>query len=177
MITQYVADATALYLGHASRGFNAIFATVAAAYRVDPIVINWTPSGSLQFFQAFGTPDDLDESSASKYPMVFLYGAGSQNTHESLGRQFAGPVRMTLTFWVTHKAAAFSKAAPVLERVCNAIEDTCNQLFTDGNWPQRYGATNSVCLPPACTRSRVEGEGEMWRQAVSFNMVFTLDTN
>lgn len=175
-ITKYVQDATKLFLGHPTKGFNTTLATVAASYSIQPITIDWGVN-SIQFFPAYLTPDDLDESTPSKYPMAFLHGVRSRNTHESHGRNFSGPVELALTVWVTHKAASAGKAGPALDLLCSAIEETCNTMFTDGNWPQGYGASSAVCEPPPCTRTRVEQEGEMWRQAVIFNMVFTLDTN
>ena len=75
------------------------------------------------------------------------------------------------------KAASAGKAGPALEALCNAIEETCNNMFYNGNWPQGYGASSAVCNPPACTRAHLEQAGEMWRQAIVFNLVFTLDTN
>lgn len=175
-ITKYVQDATLLYLGHAAKGFNASLAVVTASYGIQPITIDWTES-SLQFYPAYGTPDDLDKSTASKYPMVFLHGVRSRNTHESMSRNFSGQVEMVLAIWLTHKAVSFGKAGRALDLMCSAVEQACNDMFRDGNWPQGYGATNAVCMPPACTRTRAEPEGEGWRQAVIFNMVFTLDTN
>jgi hypothetical protein len=175
-ITKYVQDATLLLLGHPTNGFNASLAVVAGSYSVQPVTINWGV-GSMQFFAANLHPDDLDESTPSKYPMVFLHGVQSRNTHESLGRKFSGQVQLQLTFWLTHKAASASKAGPALEALCNAIEETCNNLFYNGNWPQGYGASSAICIPPVCTRAQVEQAGEMWRQAIGFNLVFTLDTN
>lgn len=175
-ITKYVKDATVLMLGHSAQGFNKTLADVSVTYALEPLAINWNPGGP-QFFQANLTPDDLDESTPSKYPMVFMYGVRSQNTHQSMGRTFSGQVELALIFWLTHKASSAGKAGSALEALCDAIEDTCNSLFTNGNWPALYGAASSVCLPPSCARSSLEAEGEGWRQSLVFRLVFTLDKN
>lgn len=175
-ITQYAKDAMVLYLEHGAKGFNASLAAVASAYHIEPFKIDWGPD-SIQFFPIFGTPDDLEESDIAKYPMAFLYGVRSRNTHESHGRKFSGPVELTFSIWVTHKASKFSKAARALDAMCSAVEEACNNMFHDGNWPQLYGASRAVCLSPAFTRLQPEPEGEGWRQGVVLNMVFTLDTN
>ena len=175
-ITKYATDALLLLLGHPTNGFNASLASVAGSYGIQPVTINWGP-GSPQFFPVNLHPDDLEESTVSKYPMAFLCGLRSQNTHESHGRKFSGPVELRLSFWLTSKASSIVKAASALESLCSAIEEACNNMFWNGNWPQGYGASSSVCNPPMCTRGEVEQAGEMWRQAIVFNLVFTLDTN
>lgn len=176
MITKYVQAATVAFLGDPNNGFNPILASVSGAYNVAPFTIDWTPN-SLQFTQAYMDVDDAEDSAAMKYPHVFLYGAQSQNIHESMGRLFSGRVVLDLSFWFTHKATSYRVAGPALENLANLVEDTSNRLFSNGNWPQGYGASSAICVPPAMVRDRVRHAGEMWRQAFTFRMVFTLDTN
>jgi hypothetical protein len=159
-----------------NNSFNSTLAGLAGSYGITAFTVDWS-AASLQFFQFNGDPDELEQTSASKYPMVFMHAVRSQNTHESLGRNFSGPVEVELTFWISHLATQVIKAGPALETTCNVIEDACNLLFTNGNWPQLYGATNAICMPPTCVRGRVEKAGQSYRQAIQFNLVFTLDTN
>jgi len=175
-ITSYVQAATLLYLSDPVNGFNSVMAGLAGSYGIQPITIDWTPAG-MQYVPAYLTPDDVDESSPVKYPMVFLHGLGSRNAHLSRGRKFSGPVSLRLAFWMDHKASRASVAGPALESMCSAVEETCNNLFWNGNWPQLYGAGNAVCDPPASLRTPLEQAAKMWRQGTIYDLVFTLDTN
>lgn len=176
-ITPYVKDALIFLLQDPVEGFNILMTTVAPKYGIQPVSIDWTFPGSKQFFPCDVTPDEVQASSPFKYPMAMLYGMSSDNTHESMGRNFSGPILLGLDFWLTSKATNLVKAGMTLENTCGALEEVCNQMLYNGNWPQLYGATNAVCLPPKFSRGRIEKGGEEWRQRCSMTMNFTADMN
>jgi len=173
-VTKYVRDATRVYMADPTNCFNPRFAQVASSYSVPVITVDWTPA-SKQYFEAWLTPDDLDDSTPSKYPMVFNHGMGSDNTHDSLPRTFSGRVETGLAFWVTTKATDVRKATTELEYTLDAIEDVVNQMFTNGNWPQLYGAPNAICARIPAQRGRFEKGGEMSRQSILFRLTFQVD--
>lgn len=172
-ITRYV-KAAALELF--TDMFNGVMTQVAPEYGIEAFQVDWSAI-SQQFFQSAVSPDDMEESDNLVYPMVTLHGVRSRNTHESMGRIFSGPVDVALSFYVTTDIEEAAAGAAVLEITCDAIEDACNILLNDGNWPQHYGASNAVCLPPACDRGPVQEGGKSWRQQIQFSMTFTVDTN
>ena len=172
-ITKYVKDAALLLFRDQ---FNGLMTSVAPEYGIDSFSVDWSDA-SQQFFLANVTPDNMEESDNVIYPMVTLHGVRSRNTHESMQRIFSGPVELALSFYLTTKTEEAGNAGSELEITCDAIEDACNLLLTNGNWPQGYGATNAVCLPPACERGPLEEAAEGWRQQIEFALRFTVDTN
>lgn len=174
LITKYVRDATRLYLADPNQGFNPKLATMVAAYGIQPVTIDLSLT-SKQYFEAWLTPDDLDESTPSKYPMVFNHGMDSDNTHDSMPRTFSGQVHTGLAFWFTSKATDIRKSGPELEYTLDATEDAINQLFTNGNWPQLWGAANAICSRLSARRGRLEAGGEMSRQSILFPLTFQVD--
>ncbi|MDE2103018.1 MAG: hypothetical protein KGL39_37585 [Patescibacteria group bacterium] len=173
-ITQYVLDATRLRLADPATGFNATVAQALQAYGLPALSIDWSDS-STQYFEAFLGPDDIDDSTPSKYPMVFLHGLASDNAHDAKPRAFSGTVEVALSFWLTERATDARKAGKALERKCSAIEDAINALFADGNWPQLWGAQNALLVRYPSQRSRIEIGAEHWRKSILFRLTFQVD--
>lgn len=171
LITRYVRAAAKAYLADPTSGFNATLASIAATHGVTAFTIDWSAT-SKQFWEAYLTPDDVDESAASKYPMAFLHGVASDNSHDSLPRTFSGSVDLALAFWFTDRATS---APRTLEPLCDAVEDAVNAMFADGNWPQLWGASNAVMVRCPSQRARLDTGGEHWRASIVFRLTFQVD--
>jgi hypothetical protein len=168
-----VREAAVRRLADAATGFNAKLAAVAGAYGIQAFQIDWM-DGSKNFFRGFLDPNDVDESVASRYPLVMLYAITSSNDHDSLPRTFSGQVTLGLDFHVTWRSG---NAQRNFEDLGDAIEDAVYEVFSDGNWPQLWGAANACQVAISLTKRPVEMGGEHWRQTLSFRLVFQVDTN
>jgi len=136
--------------------------------------MNWDPEGG-QYFPFWSAPDQMDDSTPSVYPMVFVYGRSSFNTHRSMNRVFSGTVEIGLDFWVSSPGSTLLQAGLTLETTITAIEEASNDLFYDANWPQSWGAYKCVCMPPAFNRGPIQPNGQEWRQNSRQALRFTLD--
>jgi|SRR5215469_7149592 len=163
-------EATRLCL---SNNFNALIGANASAFGVLPVQVDWNPDTSQQYFQVFATPDDLEDSTAYKFPVVFHYALNTVNVHEQVGVQFAGQVTHMLVFYFSDKSSKLSRK---LEKYGDLLEAVINQLFHDGNWPQLFGA-NAVCGQYPMRRSAVVEAAESWQQTFTFQLVFTAVSN
>ena len=173
-IGRSVREAAARLLADPTAGFNTRLAALASTYGIQPFSIDWG-TASKNFFRGFLDPNDVDESTPSRYPLVMLYSTGSSNDHDSMSRVFSGPVVLGLDFHVTWRAAG---ALRNFEDLGDAIEESVYAVFGDGNWPQLWGAAFAVMAGIALVKGPVEsGEGEHWRQSLSFRLTFQVDTN
>ncbi|MGE5568543.1 MAG: hypothetical protein ACM3S5_05835 [Rhodospirillales bacterium] len=172
-ISRRVREAVVRRLADPSTGFNMKLAAVAYAYGIQPFSIDWT-ANSKNFFRGFVDPNDVDESTPSRYPLVMLYSMTSSNDHDSMPRLFSGKVVLGLDFHITWRAG---NALKNFEDLGDAIEDAVYAVFSDGNWPQTWGAANAVQVAIALTKRPVEMGGESWRQSLMFRLTFQVDTD
>lgn len=156
-----------------SAGFNALVNAHAGEFGVLPVQVDWNRDTSLQYFQTFGTPDDLEDTTNYKYPLVFHYALNTVNIHEQFAAQFAGQVTHLLAFHFSDKSSKMSRK---LEKYGDLVEAVCNQLFHDGNWPQQFGA-NAVCGQYPMRRTALLQAAESWQQTFTFQLVFTAVNN
>lgn len=172
-ISRAVREAMGRRLADAATGFNAKLAAVASTYGIQPFTIDWSAT-SKNFFRGFIDPNDVDDSTPSRYPLVMLYSITSSNDHDSMPRVFSGKVTLGLDFHVTWKQG---NALKNFEDLGDAIEDAVYAVFSDGNWPQLWGAQYACQTGITLSKRPVESGGEHWRQTISFRLVFQVDTN
>lgn len=167
LISGPLVEAVRLFLSQTVGGYNSIVTALGQA----ALTVDWTKATSKQYFELNAEPDDFEESTPFKYPMVFLYSATSNNEHEQYGTDFSGKVQLMLKFYVSNKSSSLAVAGRALEVTGNVIESAVNTLFGDGNWPQSYGATAVMASYPM-TRERLQPDGEEWRQGFIFRLTF-----
>ncbi|CAB4130876.1 hypothetical protein UFOVP130_41 [uncultured Caudovirales phage] len=171
-ISKAVRRAVFLRLSDAATGFNAALAGVAASYGVTPFVIDWTVN-SKQFFAAQLHPDEIDESTPSKYPMVMLYALSSDNRNIQKFAEFAGFVSIGLDIHLSWRPA---KAVPNFEDLADAVEDAVYATLNGQNF-QDWGASVVYNGDVSVQRRPLEMSAENWRQTLSFRLVFEVVTN
>jgi hypothetical protein len=169
LLTGPCVEATRTFLSNGTNGFNPLVTGMGSS----GLVIDWTAATSKQLFELNAHPDDFEESAPFKYPMCFLHGVGSNNTHEQFGVRFSGRVELMLRFYVTSKAPSIAVAGRALEATGNAIEGAVNTMFCDGNWPQNYGLS-AVFAGYPMVREAIQSAGEEWRQGFGFRLSFEL---
>jgi hypothetical protein len=96
-ISKAVRDAVRERLADESIGFNTRFAELAGDYGVDLVSIDWGPH-SRQFFQGALDRADLEDTTATRGPMVALYVARSANGNLQKFCTFSGTVTVGLDF-------------------------------------------------------------------------------
>jgi hypothetical protein len=172
LITGPCVEATRALFADSSNGFNSIVNSLGHS----ELAIDWAPDTSIQFFEANLHPLDLEESSDFKYPVAFLHGTASTNTHDQFGTDFSGSVTLSLRIYASSRAAKASKAARALEILGNVVESAVNKLLADNQWPQTFGISSGVCGSWPMAREAVAAAGENWRQGYIFRLSIELTT-
>lgn len=121
-----VRDALNQALQHATNGFNAKLAAVAATYGIAAFTIDWT-AGSKKFFQGFLTPEAVDLSQVIEFPALILYTTtqASRADREKFGK-FAGDVSAQLDFYVEFRAGMETDLS---DSYGDAIEDAILEVM------------------------------------------------
>lgn len=159
-------------LADPATGFNANLESVASDYGIAPFVIDWSDK-SKQFFQGFLAPDDLDETTASKYPMVMLFAINSANQNFQKFALFSGVVVIGLDFHLSWRATN----AKNFEDLSDAVEDAAYATLNGTDF-QAWGAPTVAFNGEVQMQKRpLEMAGEHWRQTISFRLTFQVDTH
>jgi hypothetical protein len=166
-ISKAVRDAVRERLADESIGFNTRFAELAGDYGVDLVSIDWGPH-SRQFFQGALDRADLEDTTATRGPMVALYVARSANGNLQKFCTFSGTVTVGLDFHLTWRQ---SRAGRDYESLGDAIEEAIFRTFNETEFGEVvYNGDLSL------ERSPVEKGGEHWIQTLTFAATFEVHT-
>jgi hypothetical protein len=149
--------------------FGAALTDVATLYGVTPFSIDWSPATSRNFFQGNLHPDDLERTSLSAYPLVFLYTERSANRNDVKYSTFAGEVTIALDFHLSWRRAG---ALRDFESLVDAVEDATFETLNGLDWVPGFGLVHNGDL--AAERSPIETAAEDWRQTIHFRLTFDL---
>ena len=169
---QRAREAVLLRLADTTTGFNANLAAVASAYGVQSFAIDWSDS-SKNFFRGFLDPNEIDESTASRYPLVMLYSVASANRNFQKFTLFSGDVTLGLDFHITWRP---TNALKDFEDLGDAIEDAVYATLNGTDF-QAWGAPLTYNGEASLSKQPLELAGEHWRQTLSFRLTFQVDTN
>ncbi len=153
-------------LSDATTGFNSAVSTVASGYGIDAIYIDWDPTRT-QFWPGALSPDQLDESTTSEYPMAFLFATGARNENLQKFSRFSGTVNVQLNIWLSWDSP---DAIDTFESGGDAVEDTLLAVFNAGS--QDWGRYVYYNGDIAIDRGRLEMAGLNWRQRISCQLTF-----
>ncbi len=135
-----------------------------------PKPIDFEPRGKARnFFQASVLPEYVEGSRGGEYPLMMLYGTGSQNRNEQKFQTFSGPVNVSIDYWIGTR----DSSAPVnAETLVDAVESAFYALFNDPDWEAAYSGDVAYNGDLAVVRRPLELAGPHWRQAVAARLVF-----
>jgi hypothetical protein len=175
-ISKRVRDAVLAKLAHVTVGFNANLAAAVAtaSYGTEqPFTIDWSAGTSKNLFIGPLAPSQIDDTTPSAYPLVSLYTVRSGQTGAQKFNLFSGEVVMGLDF---HLSWIDSKARPIFDDRADLVEDAVVKTFNDASFvpPSAVSYNGDVTLDRGPVS---EGDGENWRQTLSFRLTFTVNTN
>jgi hypothetical protein len=170
-ISKAVREAVHRRLSDPATGFNVNLQAVAPDYDIRPFTIDWSEN-SKQFFQGFLTPDDLDDTTASRYPMVMLFAINSANQNLQKFTLFSGVVVIGLDFHLSWRAG---NALKNFEDLSDAVEDAVYTTLNGTDF-QAWGAPLAYNGEVQMQKRPLEMAGEHWRQTISFRLTFQVDT-
>lgn len=166
-------DAVRVRLAHATAGWNATHGSIATAYGVPPVALDFG-AGSKNFIEGFITPAEMEVTSAFKYPLAALYVAGSRQTNEQSGLVWSGEVAVRLEL---HWSWRQGNAPRDFETALDAAEATLALVFEARNWPEAYAEPLVYGGDLTFTRRPLQLAAEHWRQTLSAGMTFGVHTN
>jgi hypothetical protein len=170
-ISKTVRDAIRERLADAESGFNAVLASLAPDYGVIAFDIDWT-ADSRNFFQGALHPDQLEQSSPSRYPLAVLYTMASQNRNLRKFAVFSGTINACLD---VHLSWRGGNAQKDFESLADAVEETVYRVFNSPDWAPSYNA--AIYNGDLTVQRRpLEMAGQHWRQTLSFRLTFEADT-
>lgn len=130
---QLVRVAVKTALAHATLGFNAKFAALAASYSVDPVAIDFT-AGSENFIETYLNPADIDLARFPRNPVgLALYTSLAQQvsgTENAKFRPFDGDAVAHLDFYIVRDGGV-DLWEENTENLADAIEDAVLQCIHD----------------------------------------------
>ncbi len=153
-------------------GFHAAMAAVAAEYGVPPVSLDFTPSGR-RFFEGFLHPDQVEGSTASRYPLAMLYTTIAQNRNLTKHTAFSGQVQVMFQVWLSWRQG---NAIANTEDLVDAVEDALVRVFQDHHWEAAYTPPLAYNGEISVLRAQLEEAGEHWRQGVTARLTFEVDT-
>jgi hypothetical protein len=171
-ITKAVRDAVRARLMHPQQGWNATMAAVAPGYGVPPVLLDFAP-GANRFFEGFVHPDQVEATTAMRYPLAVLYGTIAQNRNFTKHAMFSGQVQMVFQVWLSWRKG---NAVQNSEDLVDAVEDTLVRVFNDHAWEAAYTEPLVYNGDLAIARAQLEMAGEHWRQGITARMTFEVDT-
>lgn len=171
-ITKAVRDAVRERLEDPVHGLNAQLADLAPSYGVQPIALDFTPGGN-RFFESFVHPDQVEASTAMRYPLAMLYGTIAQNRNRTKHTRFSGPVQAVFQVWLSWRRG---NAAANTEDLVDAVEDALVRVFQDDRWEAAYTPPLVYNGEIAIARAQLEMAGEHWRQGITARLTFEVDT-
>jgi hypothetical protein len=152
-----------------SARFNTVLAAAAASYGVQPFTIDFNSvPGSPNFFYGQLDPDDIEESSTFKYPLMTLYTVTSANQAAQKPALFAGVVRVGLD---VHLSWRQGKATIDFEAMGDLVEETMTTVMNDLT-QQNWGSNVLYSGKMGLDRGPVRMGGENWRQQLRFSFLF-----
>ena len=172
-ISKLVRAAVLARLSDPTSGINPQLATATTAYGIAPITFDLSGT-SKQLFQGYVTPDDLEESTAFKYPALMLYCVSSENQNLQKSTTFAGRVEVGLDIHLTWKSGS---VIPTMEDICDAVECAIYETFNAPGWAASYGAPIVYNGELTHRRTPVQLAGENWRQSLLNRLTFEVFTN
>lgn len=171
-ITKAARDAVRTRLMDPAYGFNAAIATVAPSYGTTAIALDFSAAGK-RFFEAFIHPDQVENSSALRYPVAMLYGTIAQNRNFTKHTDFSGQVQVVFQVWLSWR---HGNPVPNTEDLVDAVEDTLARVFQDRTWAAAYTAPLVYNGDLTVARAQLEQAGEHWRQGITARLTFEVDT-
>lgn len=170
-ISKPVRDAIRDRLADPVQGFNARHAAAAGAAGVPAISIDWEAT-SKQFFQGYLSPEQIEETTAFRYPAFVLYTARAANQNRAKHHNFSGLVDAYLD---VHLSQTAGKALPDFETALDTLEDVLFALFSSCEWTAAY--TKPLCFSGQIETQRlpVAMDGRNWRQTLRLRMIFNVD--
>ncbi|WP_321471150.1 hypothetical protein [uncultured Paludibaculum sp.] len=162
-MAQISARARAALYGLLSARFNTLLSTVAPAYGAQPFTIDFLSAPkSVNFFWGALDPDDLEETTVYKLPLMTLYSSQSANRHAQKPATFAGVVRMgsdvVLSWRAGNANQDYEALGDALEEVMNTLADELAQR----NWVVSMGMD----------RGPVRRGQQNWYQVLRFSFMF-----
>lgn len=178
-ISKRVRDAIVARLADGTYGFNTQFAAIAGGYgltasQIAAFTIDWT-AASKQFFQGKLSPEDIDDTTASKYPLVFLYTDSIRTPGEDARKfqVFSGDVVIGLDVWISTRAG---NALRDFETFPDAVEDAVLKVFNDPSWTAVQGGGQVFYNGQiSADRTPVDTGAENWLQGIRFRLIFGVD--
>ncbi len=165
-ISKRIRDQVRTFL-NASDGFNATYATVAAAYGVTAFTIDFTGAG-YNFFQGQVDPKQLESTTNIKYPLMCLFAMTAKDDNRQKFQEFSGVVTVGLD---VHYSFTPGHALFDFESIGDALEDTVVQIMNrESNqvWDIETVYNGEVSL----TRYPLQLGAQNWRQTFRFLMTF-----
>jgi hypothetical protein len=158
-------DQVLAMLSNQATGFNAAFYSLASSYGVDVLSIDWDPTRT-QFWPGNLTPDQIDESTTSEYPMAFLYSTGARSQNTQKFAVFSGTVTVQLDIWLSWDSP---DAIDTFEATGNAVEDVLVGIFNSSgaSWGGNVYYNGDITID----RGRLEMAGQNWRQRISCRLI------
>ena len=168
-ITQRVM--TALYSA-LSAGFNNAVNNTAGGYGLiaDKYQVDWSDS-SQSVYRAAADPADLDRTTASRYPLVCIYGLSSSNQNFTKFSRFSGFVTIAMDI---HLSWTNAGALTDFESAGNLIEDVVIDLINSTDW-QSYSVKIAWNGNISLTRTPLIRGAQGWLQSMKFQMTFQVD--
>lgn len=171
-ITKAARDAVRARLMDAACGFNAAMAATAAEYGVSPIAIDFSAAGR-RFFESFVHPDQVENSTAIRYPLAMLYGTIAQNRNLTKHTAFSGQTQVVFQIWLSWRQG---NAIANAEDLVDAVEDALARVFQDHAWTAAYTEPLVYNGDLTVARAQMEQAGEHWRQGITARLTFEVDT-
>lgn len=160
-------------LSDETTGFNSAVVASAAEYDVsqpEKLYLDFGPALH-GFIEGNLAPDDLDDTSPSKYPYGFLYVVSTANENLRKFAEFSGTVTVAFDYWLSWSN---QKALRDFEKFGDLIEDVLFSIMQTTDWHQ--WAPGAVYNGNAkLSRGPVESDGANWRQRLAFEFIFEYD--
>lgn len=162
-MAQISGRARAALFGLYSARFNTLLSTVAPAYGVQPFTIDFTSVPKSQnFFWGALDPNDLEDSTVYKLPLMTLYTTQSANQHRQKPATFSGVVRLGSDVVLSWRGG---NANQDFEALADALEDVMNTI---ANELAQLGHVVSMGMD----RGPVKRGQQNWWQLLRFSFLF-----
>lgn len=166
-------------LAHATTGFNAQLAAIAASYSVTAFTIDWAvPSNN--FAVAYLDPEGVAASTIDTFPCAVLYGGRAVDEKNQKYRKFSGQVIYGVDFYLQYRALTDAQHAGNAitnlaalgnnEPIADAVDDAFLEALNAG---RSTFQTNGLTLSGfSADRNPVEPRGDGYVQRLAFTLGF-----
>jgi hypothetical protein len=167
-----IRDAIKAALSDATSGFNARFSSVATAYGITAVALNWS-AGSNTFVQMALPPEAEDLSQLIGAPLaIALYtsisASSSQDPNRTKFSPFSGAILAHCDFYFTKTTGL---EIDDTESFLDAVEDAFIQVIQGATWPSVVAYNGDI----SCAREPLVLIEDGYRQRIPFTLTLEVD--